>query len=97
MPESSLGIIAEQGASKLFDLGVVGVFLVFCMVFMFWMYKSHRDERKEWRNETKEEMRKRDDEFLRTAERQVQSSDKLADAIAQLSRDFYRGGNNGGG
>lgn len=73
--------IATSGADKLFDMGILGVFTVAMMAFIVWIYRSHKDERKEWRDDSK-----------KTTDDVIRSSDKLADAIAQLSRDIHRRG-----
>jgi hypothetical protein len=81
--------IATQGASELFNYGILGVFCVCLMAFVVYIVRSHKEERKEWREERKIDAEKRDAEFLRANDRQAQASEKLADAIAQLSRDIH--------
>lgn len=84
--------IATQGAGELFNYGILGVFCVCLMAFVVYVVKSHKEERKEWREGQKIDSEKRDAEFLRQSERQAQASEKLADAIAQLSRDIHSRG-----
>lgn len=91
----AVGTIATQGAGELFEMGVLGVFLVCCMAFIVFIHISHRRERKEWREEQKEESVKRDNLYAETAKTSAEASNKLADSIAQLSRDIYRNGNGG--
>lgn len=83
-----LTTVATQGAGELFNYGILGVFCVCLMAFVVYIVKSHKEERKEWRDGQRLEADKRDAEFLRSSERQSQASEKLADAIAQLSRDI---------
>lgn len=70
--------IATQGAGQLFEYGILGVFSVCLMAFIVYVHMSHKSERKEWREDAK----KRDEDVAK-------ASEKLADAIAQLSRDIH--------
>jgi len=100
---AAVGTIATDGARELFQMGVLGIMVVCLMAFIIYMHRSHKDERKEWREEagkkdSQQQLldQKRDEVFLRASDKAATSSDKLADAIAGLSRDIYRNNNAGG-
>ncbi len=98
--------VATDGAAVFFEKGILGAMVVALMAFVVYMHRSHKEERREARadrdkrdEQQRQHDEKRDSEFMRASDKQAASSEKLADAIAGLSRDIYKNNNNmpGGG
>jgi len=45
---------AEKAGDKLLDYGIAGIFILAALFMIWYLLKSHRSERKEWREQSQE-------------------------------------------
>ena len=83
--------IAVDGASKLFDYGLIGVILTGVLWFCWYMYKSHKEERESMRKEMREDMARLENLHRDERKEWQRSAETVASKLTELAVDINRG------
>lgn len=76
--------VVTKSAVSVLEYGLLGVFCLVLASTVYFLYRSHQQERKEWRNDAREEREKRDTEFNAQMERNRKATEELTKVLHSL-------------